>query len=499
MKKKVSVIGAGVAGLATAIRLQNEGYEVTIYEKESLPGGKMHQIKRDRFTFDLGPTIVMMPSLYKEIFELTGRDPDEYIPMERIDPMYTAYFGQNNEEKYSISTDLVSLTETNEQISDEDAEGFLAYLSDIYKRFNIAKDHFLQKPFRKASDFYNLTTLIQALKLRTFDSASHSIGKFIKDDKLKQMLSFQTLYIGISPTDGPSLYSIIPMIELLYGIWFIKGGMYSMAKGMAETFLEMGGSIQYDSLVDEILIEESRATGIRVNGENRLSDFVLCNADFPYAMKHLVKDSKAKGKYTDKKIDQMDYSCSCYVMYWGVDKKVDELEDIHSFFFSEELDKNMSQIFSGERLTDPSFYVYIGSKIDETLAPKGKDGLYILIPVSELSTAKYEWNDETENYYREKVIQKLSKIKGLENIENEIITETSMTPENFKDKFYAYNGATFGLRPTLLQSNHFRPQAKAKHCENLYFTGSSTHPGAGVPIVLLSAKLASEELMKDDK
>jgi len=497
--KKVVVVGAGVAGLASAIRLQHAGYEVDLYEKEATPGGKMNRIELDGYQFDLGPSIVMMPELYREVFELAGRNPDDYIPMQKLDPMYTTYFGAKAEEKYDISSDLTELIKTLEEISEEDADGFLKYLQEIYQRYLVAKNHFLQRPFRNFSDFYNLKTIRQMLKLKTFDSADHFIGKYVKNERIKQILSFQTLYIGISPYSGPSLYTIIPMIEMLYGVWFIKGGMYTMASAMERLFKELGGTIHTNAPVDEILIKNQKAYGIRVKGEEILADYVMCNADFPYAMKHLVKDEQSKGKYTDKKIDRMKYSCSCFVMYLGMDRKYEELDNVHNFFITEELEANLHGIFEGNLLENPSFYVYAASKLDPTLAPEGKDGLYILVPVPELSSAKYEWTEEITKHYRGKVLEALKNVRGLENIENEIVIETYMTPLDFESKFNAYNGACFGLRPTLTQSNHLRPQSKAKDCENLYFTGSSTHPGAGVPIVLLSAKIATEELLLDDR
>ncbi|WP_430786571.1 phytoene desaturase family protein [Virgibacillus flavescens] len=498
-KKTVIVVGAGVAGLASAVRLQHAGYDVELYEKESIPGGKMNKIEQDGYQFDLGPTIVMMPELYREIFELTGRDPDDYIPMEKLDPMYSVFFGDKEKERYDISSDLVELMKTLEEISDEDAEGFLEYLQEIYKRFLVAKNHFIQRPFRNASDMYNPFMLRQAMKLKTFDSADKFISKYIKNDRLKQMISFQTLYIGVSPFNGPSLYTIIPMIEMLYGVWFIKGGMHTMAKSMERLFLEIGGTVHYDSPVDEIIIENQEAKGIKLKYQNVYSDYVVCNADFPYAMKYLVQDTKSKGKYTDKKIDSMKYSCSCFLMYLGMDRKYEEVENVHNFVFSQDLETNLGDIFGGKQLDNPSYYVYIGSKMDESLAPKGKDGLYILVPVSDLSTSDYEWNEETIKYYRSTVLSSLKNVKGFENIENEIVSESYMTPNDFESRFNAYNGACFGLRPNLAQSNHLRPQSKAKNCENLYFTGSSTHPGAGVPIVLLSAKIATEELILDDQ
>lgn len=497
-KKKIIIIGAGVAGLASAIRLQNAGYDVEIFEKEKIPGGKMSKIEKDGFSFDLGPTIVMMPELYREIFEIADRNPDDYIPMARLDPMYRSYFNQGREQ-IDISSDLVKLLKTFEEINPEDAVGFLKYLSSIYERYTVARDHFLQRPFRKKSDFYNPFMIKQALKLKTFDSASHSIAKFVKDKKIQQMLTFQTLYIGVSPNNGPSLYTIIPMIELLYGIWYIEGGMHTMAKAMEKLFYELGGKIHFDSPVEEILIKDGKAKGVQVHNQSELADYVICNADFPYAMKNLVTDESAKGKYTDEKIDSMDYSCSCFILYLGMDRTYEEIEHVHNFVFSEDLDKNLEQIFSGERIEDPSLYIVAASKIDPTVAPEGKDGLYILLPVSDLSTAQYDWTaEETIQYYRQKALNSVSHLPGMNNIEKEIISESMITPIDFRDRFNAYNGACFGLQPTLLQSNHFRPQAKAEACENLYFTGSSTHPGAGVPIVLLSGKIAAEELMLDD-
>lgn len=497
MKKTVTVIGAGVAGLASAIRLQNKGYDVTIIEKDRLPGGKMNRIDLEGYQFDLGPTIVMMPELYREVFEEAGRNPDDYIPMQRIDPMYSSYFDEG-EVRYDVSNDLVKNIEMFESISSEDAEGFLKYLSDLYHRFNIAKDHFLQRPFRNSKDFYNPFVISQGLKLKTLNSADDLLKKYIKDKRMRQMISFQTLYIGISPAKGPSLYTIIPMIEFLYGIWFIKGGMHTMASGMERLFRELGGKIEYETEVEQIVIEDGKATGVLLNDGVRHSDLVMCNADFPYAMKHLIKEPDYKGKYTNKKIDEMDYSCSCFVLYLGMDRKYPELESIHNFVFSEDLDTNIKQIFDGDIIEDPSMYMYMASKLEPSMAPEGKDGIYVLMPISDLDTMKYEWTDEVAAMYRRKMLDKLKHLPGLANIEDEIVTETMTTPRDFEKQFNAYKGATFGLRPTLTQSVHLRPQSKATHCDNLYFTGSSTHPGAGVPIVLLSSKIAVGELLKDE-
>lgn len=499
MKKKVIVIGAGVAGLASAIRLQHAGYQVALYEKQPTPGGKMNRIEIDGYKFDLGPSIVMMPEVYKEIFELCGRNPDDYIPMEKLDPMYRAYFSDKPTEPIDMSSDLPQLTKAIDLFSPQDTGGFFQYLHEAHKLFAYSRYDILEKPFRRHWDFYNQARKKKRSKIRVLDTADQFIGRYIKNERLKQIISFQTLYIGISPYKSPSFYTMIPMLQFLYGVWFIKGGMYTMASSMERLFKELGGEVFYDQAVEEICIEDKKATGILVDGKNISADFVMCNADFPYAMKNLVKEPAAKGKYTDKKIDKMQYTCSCFLLYLGMDKKYTEVEHVHNFIFNEKMDKNLKDIFSGKKLTDASFYVYLASKMDPTLAPEGKDGLYILVPVSNAATAEYDWDDETIAYYRNYILKELKKIPGFENVENEIVAETCITPLDFETKFNAYKGAAFGLQPTLTQSNHLRPQSKATHCSNLYFTGSSTHPGAGVPIVLLSAKIAAQELMDDDQ
>ena len=225
--KRVIVIGAGIGGLAAAVRLQHAGYEVALYEKEPQVGGKMSRIRGDGFTFDVGPTIVMMPALYREAFEACGRDADDYIPMEKVEPLMDVSFGPN--ERLRLSNDLSSVTEAVEAVSERDAQGYFTYLALLYKRYLIAKDNFLERSFRGPLDFYNPKSLVAGARLHTLGDAYSSVSKYVKDDRLRKALAFQTLYIGISPYEGPSLYMIIPMIELLYGVWFMKGGMYAMA------------------------------------------------------------------------------------------------------------------------------------------------------------------------------------------------------------------------------------------------------------------------------
>ncbi|WP_026393376.1 phytoene desaturase family protein [Acetobacterium malicum] len=495
-RKKIIVIGAGVSGLASAVRLLNEGFEVELYEKNRQVGGRMGVISGNGFTFDLGPTILMMPQIYEEVFSNCGRNPADYLEMERLDPIYKVYFGDGS--THEASSELSSLIKTLESVGETETQGYLAYLADVYKRYLVAKEHFIDRSFRKATDFYNPKTLLAGLRLRTFDNAFDSVGKFVKDEKLKELLSFQTLYIGISPFNGPSIYTIIPMIELTYGVWFLKGGMRAMALAMEKLFLEMGGKLFLDTAVERINIDGKMVRGVTVNGEEKTADGVVCSADFPYAMKALLPDDFKHKKYQPAKVAELDYSCSAYMLYLGLDKRDFPGLNVHNLVFSKDFKGNLDDIFAGRFPADPSIYVYAPALLDESLAPAGQLGLYVLVPVPNLKDGSLPWEDEAAMAgYRRQALEKISQILPLKDFEQHIIFEKSYNPVDFRDDFNALFGATFGLRPTLLQSNYWRPQPKAMGYQNLYFTGSSAHPGAGVPIVLTSAKITVAEVMRD--
>ncbi|OXS27104.1 MAG: dehydrosqualene desaturase [Acetobacterium sp. MES1] len=497
-RKKIIVIGAGVSGLASALRLLNEGFEVELYEKNDQVGGRMGVISGEGFTFDLGPTILMMPQIYNEVFSVCGRNPADYLQMERLDPIYKVYFDDGT--THEASSELSSLIKTLESVGEAETQGYLAYLADVYQRYLVAKEHFIERSFRSASDFYNPKTLLAGLRLRTFDNAFDSVGKFVKDQKLKELLSFQTLYIGISPFNGPSIYTIIPMIELTYGVWFLKGGMRAMAQAMEKLFLEMGGKLVLNAPVERINCDGNRVRSITVAGQEQTADAVVCSADFPYAMKALLPDDFKHKKYQPDKVEALDYSCSAYMLYLGLDKRDFPDLNVHNLVFSQNFKGNLDDIFAGRFPADPSIYVYAPALLDESLAPPGQLGLYVLVPVPNLKDGPLDWNDQqVVAGYRQQAMDKIRQIKPLADFEAHIIFEKNYTPLDFRDDFNALFGATFGLRPTLLQSNYWRPQPKAMKYQNLYFTGSSAHPGAGVPIVLTSAKITVAEVVRDLK
>lgn len=494
---KAIVVGAGVSGLATAIRLAAKGHQVEVFEKEARAGGRMGLVEGEGYRFDLGPTIVMMPDVYRDVFRAAGRNPDDYIPMQQVEPLYNLRFADG--ETHAVHTDLVKLTSLLESVGEEDAKGYFRYLADIYGRYLIAKNHFIDRSFHGPLEFFGPRSLVNVLRLKTFDSAWDMVSRYVKDDRLRKLLSFQTLYIGIAPRKGPSLYTIIPMIEMMYGVWFLKGGMYAMVEAMLRLAGELGVKVHCSAPVEEILTErrggKPRAVGVRVGGREIRSDVVACTADFPWALKNLLKDRKARGAYSDAKIDRMEYSCSCYLLYLGLDKKLPELE-LHNISFARDFEGNIKDIFSGKLPDDPSMYFYCPSKYDQSLAPPGGEALYVLVPVPNAKGGAGLYSPESAARFRALVMDKMRAMPGLADVERHIVFESSFSPSDFASTFNAYNGATFGLAPTLLQSNYFRPHNTSSSCSGLYFAGSSVHPGAGVPIVLTSAKLAAQDILE---
>jgi phytoene desaturase len=491
--KKVVIIGAGTAGLAAGIRLRTLGFDVEIVEKNGRAGGRMYRIEDRGFRFDVGPTIVMMPSLYEEVFSFSGADPKDYIRMRKLDPMYGIRYPDGTE--LNLSNDLTKLVAQLERFGSDEVRGYLAYLADVYDRYTVARDGFIGRSFRKPTDFYNPRTLRDAMRLRTLNSAYSSISRFVKDEKLRQALSFQTLYIGISPFVGPSIYTIIPMIELLYGIWYIEGGMYAMTEAMERRFRELGGTMRFDTPVDRILIEDGAAVGVAVTDGRIDADIVLSNADFPFTMRHLVAEDRYRDGYTDRRLDRMEYSSSSFLLYLGLDRKYPT--NVHSFRYTNDFRKNIDELFGFTVPEDPSFYLYSPSQIDPSVAPEGKETLYVLVPVPSLHRGSTGWTKERTERYRERILDLVAAMPGFGDIREHIEVSHVFTPETFRDTFNLEYGATFGFRPTLLQSNYFRPQAVSRSVRNLYFAGSSNHPGAGVPIVLTGARLATEEILKD--
>lgn len=492
--KKAIVIGASIPGLACAIRLQKAGYQVHIFEKNSFPGGKVQGFEKDGYHFQMGPTFLSMPQMVEDLFNFAGKEIDEYISLSPLEPLYSAHFNHSPQKSYPVSAALYRLAPLAEKIAPDEIKHFFSYLGDAQLGFNRSKKAFISKTFNRRRDFYNVATLKQALIIKTFTTSRKYLKAFVKNPTLADLFSFYSLFENPTALNGPSYFSFWPATALTYGLWHIKRGMGALAQALEKLFTTLGGKVDYNSPVDKILIENQMAYGVQVADQLALSDFVVCAADFPYAIKRLVRNPHVKGRYSDDKINQMEYGPSALLFCFGTNKTY-PIKGAHHYFLSRDMDRNILQVNQGMMPEDPSFYLHLPTREDPDLAPEGCDSLRVLIPLSNLSVSKYGWEEERIREYRKKVLNVIGKIPGFENIKNEIVVEKVFTPLDFQSLYNAYNGACFGLSSRLNQSLYKAPQVKYKLCEKLFFVGSSLHPGAGIPFVLEGARIAADEIL----
>lgn len=495
MAKKVIVIGAGIGGLSAAARLLSKGYEVGIIEKERTIGGKVNLLEEEGFRFDLTASILMMPEDYIEVFSYAGRDYRDYFEFMELDPIYRANYPDDSSIDFSSS--IGKLTKSLESISKENSRGYYKFIGDAYAKYLMADRYFLNKAFRKPGDFFNLPLMAKALKLKTLSTSYNFISKFVEDERLRRFLSYQALYVGISPFDGPNVFTLVPVVSQLYGLNYIKGGMYSYVEALGKLIHDLGGRVETQNEVKGIRISGGRVIGVETQRGNEYGDIVVCNADFPYAVKELIKEKGYRGKFRDRKIDNMKYSCSNFILYLGLKNKFPELS-VHNLYLNDDFKENIQCVFTGCLPEKPSLYLYCPSRIDESMAGRGRECLTIVARVPNLFFDKIKWNRDTALLMRRRVLEELKRIKGLEDIEKDIVYENFLTPEDLKTCFNSYGGTAYGLSHTLTQTNYFRPHLKSSEVEGLYFTGSSVHPGAGVSIVLKSGKLVVNEILRDE-
>jgi phytoene desaturase len=496
MKKSVLIIGSGIGGLSTSVRLLSKGYDVKIYEKEKIIGGKTNQLVHHPFTFDLTASILMNREIYEEVFYDANLDYRNYIEFIKVDPTYRSFYPDGT--MYDFTRDLVSLIKTLESISIEDAIGYMKFLSEVYERYTIANEHFLQQSFESPIDFFKISTITNAIKTKAFSTSHQLISEYINNEKLKEFLCYQSLYVGISPYEGPSIYTLVPVISQLYGLWHLKGGMYSYVKALEKAIYQLGGVIETNYAVDEIIISGDKAIGIKSKEKKAVfADIIISNADFPYTMDTLLKSDIHKGKYTTSKLDDLKYTCSTFIIYLGLKKKYPQLS-VHNLYLNVDFKKNIDSAFTGHLPINPSFYIYCPTKVDNSMIASDGECMSIVVRVPNLFFTNITWNEDTVKFMRNKTISALKNIPGLGDIEENIIYENYLTPQNLKDSFNSYGGTAFGLSPTLTQTNYFRPHLKSDNVQNFYFVGNSVHPGPGVSIVLLSSKLVVEEILKND-
>ena len=490
LKKSAVIIGAGIGGIATAVYLAKSGYSVAVFEKNSAPGGRCGQLIRDGHRFDLGATMLIMPAVYREIFESLGIPLFENATIKPLENLYKIYF--DNNDVLAFSTDKEKMKMQHELIEPGSFARSRKYVTDGYEIFQIGMNKLIARNFDNLFQFANFRNLGMLIKLKTYISNYRYVKKFFGDTHLRMAYTFQNIYVGQSPFSSPALFSMVPAAEITEGSFFPEGGMYTIVAKLLSEALSSGVIFHFNKPVQRINVSGTIAKGILLeDGSEIKADIVIANADLPYVYRHLLPD-RAKSLMLDK----MRYSCSALCFHWGLDKVYPQLGH-HSVFLSDGFREGLDSIFKDKSISNtPGFYVHAPVRTDPTAAPDNQDTLSVVVGAGHIDKRKNQDWDSLKKRTRLAVISRLRKL-GMDDIEEHIKFEICYTPENWESACNISRGSVFGsLAHNLLQMGYFRPHNQHDRYRNLYFVGGSTHPGNGIPNVLLSAKLTAERILR---
>lgn len=476
------VIGSGFGGLAAAIRLLARGYRVTVLERLDTPGGRAAVFRQDGFTFDAGPTIITAPFLLEELWTLAGRRLADDIDLRPLEPFYTIRY--NDGETFRATGDKAALRREVARLSPGDVDGFERFMGIAESIYRVAFEQLGDVPFDSWKDMARLAP--DLIRLESYRTIYGLVSKYVKDERLRFVLSFHPLFVGGNPFTVTSIYGLIPFLEQRYGVHFVMGGTGELVKGLTKLIDSMGGSIHYGADVERIALDGRRATGVVLHGgELVAADVVVSNADSAWTYRHLVPRS-ARTRWSDAKLDRARYSMGLFVWYFGTRRRYEEVPH-HTIMLGPRYRELLSDIFERKILAeDFSLYLHRPTATDPSMAPEGCDTFYVLSPVPHLEGG-IDWSEQAEPY-RRRIAAHLS-ATVLPGLEDNIVTSRLMTPQDFRDRLLAVKGAAFGFEPVLSQSAYFRPHNRSEDIDRLYLVGAGTHPGAGVPGVLSSARV----------
>jgi phytoene desaturase len=489
MKKKIVIVGAGPGGLSAGMILAHRGFDVEIIEKAPIVGGRNAPLKLGEFTFDTGPTFLMMNFILEEMFEETGRRTKDYLEFRDLEPMYRLKFF-NNEIRVSSDHEKME-AEIKREFPGEEG-GLKEYLKGEKKRFDYLFPC-LQKSYSSFKDMI-IDPFRKAIPHLDLDKSVYTaLGKYFKSENLKFCFTFQSKYLGMSAWECPAAFAMVAYIEHKWGIKHVIGGLNKISQAMATVVEEEGGKIRLNTKVKRLVNSGKKVTGVELqDGTVVNADEVIVNADFSYAATELM-DPKQVTKYSKKNLAKKKYSCSTFMLYLGVRKKYNFPH--HNVFFAKDYRRNVEDIFTRLTLSDQiSFYVQNASQTDPTLAPEGKSTIYILVPVANLK-ANIDWTKEKDSF-KERVLDEVVARTEMKDLRENIEVEKIYTPDTWRDELNVYNGATFNLGHNLLQMLYLRPRNRFECLENTYLTGGGTHPGSGLPTIYESGRIAANLISK---
>jgi phytoene desaturase len=487
----VVIVGAGPGGLTAAVLLSKAGVRVTVVERLSQMGGRTSTFSQAGFTFDYGPTFFHYPQVLDKILRSAGYDLWHELDLIRLDPNYRLIFGSGGE--ILATSNLRKMKSSVAQLNPRDAERLSSFLIDNRKKLDSFRP-FLESPFHNWQDAVRLNVLKLLPTLKPWRSLDSELSRYFADPRVRLAFSFQSKYLGMSPFECPSLFTILAFLEYEYGVYHPRGGCGSVTAALGRIATELGADIRLQEPVTEILFEGRKAVGVKTaNGGLYKSDAVVVNGDFARAMTRLVPNHLRR-RWRDRALAKKSMSCSAFMMYLGLRGRYEKLSH-HTIYISKDYAGNMHDIGRAHALSsDPSYYVQNACVTDPGLAPAGKSTLYVLVPVTH-QTRRVDWERERPRY-RELVLDKLSEV-GVADIRSKIEFERILTPADWDSDFELYKGAVFGLSHTWSQMLHLRPRNRFAEVDRMYLVGGSTHPGSGLPVIFESARISSRLVLED--
>jgi phytoene desaturase len=479
------VIGSGFGGLAAAIRLGARGYRVTVVEKLDAPGGRAYVYRQDGFTFDAGPTIITAPYLLEELWTLCGRRMADDVELRRIDPFYDIRFDDGT--VFRATADYDAMRAEVARIEPDDVPGFERFIRESERIYEVAFHQLADQPFHRVATL--LRSAPDMLRLGGHRTVYTKVSRYFRNEKLRIAFSFHPLLIGGNPFTTTAYYCLVGHLERLHGVHYAMGGTGAIVAGLVRLIEDQGGTLRLNAEVEQITVENGRASGLRlVGGERIAADIVVSNADVGWTYTKLLSEHKRR-RWTDRKLKRARYSMSLVVWYFGTSRRFEDVYQ-HTMVLGPRYEGLLRDIFKRKVLTpDFSLYLHRPTANDPSLAPPGCDAFYVLAPVPNLASGT-DWSTEAEPY-RQRIQQRLEEtvMPGLGGC---IVTSRLLTPQDFRDRLLSVNGAAFSLEPQLFQSAWFRPHNVSEEVEGLFLVGAGTHPGAGVPGVVSSARILDQ-------
>lgn len=480
-KPHAIVIGSGFGGLAAAIRLGARGYDVTVLERHDQPGGRARVFREKGFTFDAGPTVITAPFLFEELWELCGKKLSDHVKLVPVSPFYRIRFHDGT--VFDYTGDAAAMRAEIRKLAPGDLAGYERFVRMSQDIFSVGFEKLAHVPF---DSWQSMARVVPAMmRLKSYRTVYSLVSKFVKDDRLRQVLSFHPLLVGGNPFSTTSIYSLIAWLERKWGVHFPIGGTGALVKGMVDLLEGQGSRIRYETTVERIVVDGGKVRGVIANGEMLPADVVVSNADAAYTYRRLIAPEHRK-TWTDRRLDGARYSMSLFVWYFGTDRKYEDVAH-HTIMLGPRYEELLTDIFQRKVLApDFSLYLHRPTATDPALAPEGCDGFYVLSPVPHLD-ASVDWTTHAETY-RKKIEDHLARTV-LPDLGKHLVASRMMTPVHFHEELLSERGAAFSLEPVLTQSAYFRPHNRSEDIEGLFLVGAGTHPGAGVPGVLSSARV----------